>query len=154
MRMWNYMDTASTGAGDLGAIVSSVSDAAGDGRSVSSLSVGDDHRPPTADHVVQVFWLASNVEGSRWKNPRQVSAYHYPRIHGPVSPTFARIWCAPDHTLLISGTAIVGHVSQHHDDAMAQLEETVRNLSSFRAMSVVAALPSKDLLKVYVRDPA
>jgi chorismate lyase/3-hydroxybenzoate synthase len=61
---------------------------------------------------------------------------------------------APDDTLLISGTAsIVGHHSQHHDDAMEQLEETVRNLSSF-APHVRRPRSSNrgDLLKVYVRE--
>jgi chorismate lyase/3-hydroxybenzoate synthase len=58
--------------------------------------------------------------------------------------------------VLISGTAsIVGHVSQHHDDAMEQLEETVRNLTAFNAhASRRRTTASKDLLKVYLRDPA
>src|SRR4029453_9385002 len=83
-------------------------------------------------HILQVFWLAGKVPGTSLENPRQVSAYHYPRVHGPTSPTFARALIAPDQTGLISGTAsIVGHASQHHDDPMEQLEETVRNLSAF-----------------------
>jgi chorismate lyase/3-hydroxybenzoate synthase len=157
LRMWNYMDAINEGAGDLERYRQFC---VGRGRGLGEASQGypsataiGRHRP---DHVVQVFWLAGNVPGQALENPRQVSAYHYPRVHGPVSPTFARALVAPDHTLLISGTAsIVGHVSQHHDDAMAQLEETVRNLSSFAPhVSRRRTAASKDLLKVYVRDPA
>jgi chorismate lyase/3-hydroxybenzoate synthase len=157
LRMWNYMDAINEGAGDLeryrqfcvgrGRGLGEVS------QSYPSATAIGRHRP---DHVVQVFWLAGTVPGQSLENPRQVSAYHYPRVHGPVSPTFARALVAPDHTLLISGTAsIVGHVSQHHDDAMAQLEETLRNLGSFAPhVSRRRTAASKDLLKVYVRDPA
>lgn len=157
LRMWNYMDAINDGAGDMERYRQFC---VGRGRGLGEVShsypsataIGR-HRP---DHVLQVFWLAGKVPGRSLENPRQVSAYHYPRVHGPVSPTFARALVAPDDTLLISGTAsIVGHVSQHHDDAMAQLEETVRNLGSFApyvGRSRTAA--SRDLLKVYVRDPA
>ena len=157
LRMWNYMDAINEGAGDLERYRQFC---VGRGRGLgdasqaypSATAIGR-QRP---DHIVQVFWLAGNVPGQSLENPRQVSAYHYPRIHGPVSPTFARALIAPDQTLLISGTAsIVGHVSQHHDDAMAQLEETVRNLGSFAPhVSRHRSASSKDLLKVYVRDPA
>lgn len=156
LRMWNYMDAINQGAGDLERYRQFC---VGRGRGLgefsqsypSATAIGR-HRP---DHVLQVFWLAGIVPGQALENPRQVSAYHYPRVHGPVSPTFARALLAPDHTLLISGTAsIVGHVSQHHDDAMAQLEETARNLSSFSPhFSRRRTAASKDLLKVYVRDP-
>jgi chorismate lyase / 3-hydroxybenzoate synthase len=59
---------------------------------------------------------------------------------------------------LISGTAsIVGHVSQHPGDPLAQLDETLRNLNvlierASQHRSSGANVPM--LLKVYVRDPA
>jgi chorismate lyase/3-hydroxybenzoate synthase len=156
LRMWNYMDAINEGAGDLeryrqfnvgrgrglGDVIQSYPSATAIGR----------QRP---NHILQVFWLAGKVAGQSLENPRQVSAYHYPRVHGPVSPVFARALIAPDHTLLISGTAsIVGHHSQHHDDAMEQLEETVRNLSSFAPhVRRPRTAAQGDLLKVYVRDP-
>jgi chorismate lyase/3-hydroxybenzoate synthase len=157
LRMWNYMDAINEGAGDmeryrqfcvgrgrgLGAVTQSYPSASALGR----------HIP---DHLLQVFWLAGKAPGKAIENPRQVSAYHYPRVHGPVSPTFARALVAPDETVLISGTAsIVGHVSQHHDDPMEQLEETVRNLAAL--MPHVGRMPgssSADVFKIYVRDPA
>ena len=84
------------------------------------------------------------------ENPRQVSAYRYPREHGPASPSFSRAALGPDHTLFVSGTAsIVGHVSRHHSDPLAQLDETLRNLQALNALPESRS----DLLKVYVRDP-
>ncbi len=157
LRMWNYMDAINEGTGDMERYRQFC---VGRGRGLGEVS--QSYPSATAigrqrsDHILQVFWLAARVPGRSLENPRQVAAYHYPRIHGPVSPTFARALIAPDDTLLISGTAsIVGHVSQHHDDAMAQLEETVRNLGSFAPhISRGRTANSKDLLKVYVRDPA
>ena len=155
LRMWNYMDAINEGAGDmeryrqfcvgrgrgLGAVTQAYPSASALGR----------HIP---DNVLQVFWLAGKVSGKAIENPRQVSAYHYPRVHGPVSPTFARALVSPDETVLISGTAsIVGHVSQHHDDPMEQLEETVRNLAAL--IPHVGRTPGSsgnDVFKIYVRD--
>lgn len=155
LRMWNYMDAINDGAGDmeryrqfcvgrgrgLGIVTQAYPSASALGR----------HIP---DHLLQVFWLAGKVPGKAIENPRQVSAYHYPRVHGPVSPTFARALVAPDETVLISGTAsIVGHVSQHHDDPMEQLEETVRNLAAL--IPHVGRTPGssdQDVFKIYVRD--
>lgn len=162
LRMWNYMDAINEGAGDTEryrqfcvgrarGLEAAAPDSANKG--YPSASALGRHVP---DHLLQVFWLASKVPGKAVENPRQVSAYHYPRIHGPVSPSFSRALVAPDATVLISGTAsIVGHVSQHHDNPMEQLEETVRNLAALTPhVSRTRWSASKDLLKVYVRDPA
>jgi chorismate lyase / 3-hydroxybenzoate synthase len=157
LRMWNYLDAINEGDGDLERYRQFC---VGRGRGLghvtqaypSATAIGRQQ----ADHVLQVFWLAGKVPGTAVENPRQVSAYHYPRIHGPVSPSFSRALVAPDQTVLISGTAsIVGHVSQHLDDAMEQLEETVRNLTAFNSHARRRGpTASKDLLKVYVRDAA
>ncbi len=157
LRIWNYLDAINEGAGDMERYRQfCVGRVRGMGNVTqgfpSATAIGRQH----LDHKLQVFWLAGNVAGKAIENPRQVSAYHYPRVHGPVSPSFSRALVAPDSTVLISGTAsIVGHVSQHHDDAMKQLEETVRNLTAFNSHASCRRTPaSKDLLKVYVRDPA
>jgi chorismate lyase / 3-hydroxybenzoate synthase len=157
LRMWNYMDAINEGTGDMERYRQFC---VGRGRGLgdvtqsypSATAIGRHH----ADHLVQVFWLAAKAPGQAVENPRQISAYQYPRVYGPVSPTFSRALVAPDSTVLISGTAsIVGHISQHHDDAMEQLEETVRNLTAFNAhISHRRTSASRDLLKVYVRDPA
>ena len=71
-----------------------------------------------------------------------------------MSPTFARATVAADGTLLISGTAsIVGHSSVHDDNTIAQLDETLRNLSALRALATTAPA-ARTLFKVYVRDAA
>lgn len=160
LRMWNYLDAINEGADDLERYRQFC---VGRARALAD-AVGLPYPAATAvgrqcaTHQVQVFWLAGRQPGTAVENPRQVSAYHYPRVHGPVSPSFSRATLVGDGTVLISGTAsIVGHDSQHHDDALEQLEETLRNLSAVtshanhhRASSTV----QRELLKVYVRDPA
>lgn len=150
LRMWNYFDAINAGDGDAERYRQFV---VGRARGLD----GAAHEPyPAATaigrqqttHRLQVYWLAARVPGRPVENPRQVSAYRYPREHGPVSPGFARATLAADDTLLVSGTAsIVGHESRHTGNAREQLEEIARNL---------AALPerARRLLKVYVRDPA
>lgn len=157
LRMWNYMDAINEGSGDLERYRQfNVGRGRGLGEVSQSYPSATAIGKQRADHILQVFWLAGKVAGQSLENPRQVSAYHYPRVHGPVSPVFARALIAPDDTLLISGTAsIVGHHSQHLDDAMEQLEETLRNLSSFAPyVRRPRTSTSGDLLKVYVREPA
>jgi chorismate lyase / 3-hydroxybenzoate synthase len=159
LRMWNYLDAINEGDGDAERYRQfCVGRALGLGRPHSkrlpaATAIG---RQQTTHHV-QVFWVAARVDGTAIENPRQVSAYHYPRAHGPVSPSFSRAMVAPDRTVLVSGTAsIVGHVSQHEGDAQAQLAETLRNLAAVTAHAGVRrdAARRQDLLKVYVRDPA
>ena len=80
-----------------------------------------------AGSPLTVVVAASRVEPVALENPRQTSAYLYPRRYGPRSPAFARAMLLPDcagATLFISGTAsIVGHESQHRG-IDAQLKET------------------------------
>lgn len=159
LRMWNYLDAINEGVGDLERYRQFC---VGRARALDD-DAGMPYPAATAigrqrtTHQLQVFWLAGRQPGAAIENPRQVSAYHYPRVHGPVSPSFSRATVLNDGTALISGTAsIVGHVSQHHDDALEQLEETLRNLSALtsHAGKQQPAVTSKELLKVYVRDPS
>lgn len=68
------------------------------------------------------------------ENPRQVSAYHYPRDYGERAPAFARggrAELAGTPYLLISGTAsIVGHASRHVGDIQAQTHEALDNIAA------------------------
>ena len=112
--------------------------------------------------VVQVYWLASRRAGCSLENPRQISAYHYPRTYGPQPPSFARAMLAPSppmRPLFISGTAsIVGHVSMHVDDIAGQLDEILVNLRALlqHAHHLHPIIPSwftsRSYLKVYIRD--
>lgn len=114
--------------------------------------------------VLQVYWLAAREPGIPLENPRQVSAYRYPRQYGPQPPVFARALLAAagsDLPLMLSGTAsVVGHLSLHHDSTEQQLQEIFVNFSALisaaqtHAPSLPDAFGTGSRLKVYVRDPA
>jgi chorismate lyase/3-hydroxybenzoate synthase len=155
LRIWNYMDAINGGDGDeeryrqfcVGRLRG-----LGDAKECdfpAASALGHQH----ATRRLQVYWLASRAPGKHFENPRQVSAYRYPRTHGPVSPSFARATLSLDGTLLISGTAsIVGHVSQHVGDPLAQLDEIVRNLATLGATPDGKEPPENCMFKIYVRD--
>jgi chorismate lyase/3-hydroxybenzoate synthase len=91
------------------------------------------------------------------ENPRQVSAWHYPRQYGRTPPSFARAMTLPARdALAISGTAaIVGHASAHEGDLDAQLGETLTNLEALLATAGMAAgFDTRSPLKAYVRHSA
>lgn len=68
------------------------------------------------------------------ENPRQISAYEYPEEYGPRTPSFSRatlLHTAQNELLFISGTAsIVGHLTMHPLDVVAQTTETLENLDA------------------------
>jgi chorismate lyase/3-hydroxybenzoate synthase len=89
----------------------------------------------TAQGPLQVAVLASRRPVITIENPRQVSAYHYPRQYGQEPPLFSRAaWFAQERgqdLLFISGTAsIVGHESLHPGDALAQTRESLLNITA------------------------
>jgi chorismate lyase/3-hydroxybenzoate synthase len=112
---------------------------------------------------LSIIALVSKHDFFPAENPRQVSAYRYPRQYGPKSPKFARAGCVgtqDHHLFLISGTAaIIGHESAHPYDTKLQLEETLDNLEHLaRAMSDAPGggpemkLDNDSILRVYLRD--
>jgi enamine deaminase RidA (YjgF/YER057c/UK114 family) len=115
----------------------------------------------TADQLV-LYFLASRARPLFIENPRQVSAYHYPRDYGPRSPLFARaavLRTERGATLFISGTAsIVGHRTVHAGDAAAQTRETLTNIQAVIAEANLRQRERFTLagltLKVYVRRAA
>jgi len=86
------------------------------------------------DNTLKIAFLASTLKPQSIENPRQVSAYFYPKQYGTVPPVFSRAALFPQGigtTLFISGTAsIVGHESWHRGDIKAQTRETLQNLNS------------------------
>jgi hypothetical protein len=107
-----------------------------------------------------IYFLASRSAARAIENPRQVSAYHYPRKYGPDSPIFTRAALTVDgigEQLFISGTAsIVGHRSVHPGDAVAQARESAANVAALVSAANAAAGSARysaDALhyKVYVR---
>jgi chorismate lyase/3-hydroxybenzoate synthase len=108
--------------------------------------------------------LASNQDFNPVENPRQVSAFRYPREYGPRSPKFSRggFVSAELHTLfLISGTAaVVGHKSNFPYNTSLQLDETFKNLahlceeiSNLTPAKPIFALDDKSVLRVYLKNP-
>ena len=83
---------------------------------------------------LQIHFLAGKHPGMHIENPRQVSAYHYPPIYGPKSPSFARATLVPmgnEPKLFIAGTAsIVGHATQHQGNFEDQTQETLCNIEA------------------------
>lgn len=88
----------------------------------------------TDELYVSVLAAKPSVAIAHYENPRQISAYDYPRQYGPRSPSFARstrIERGGEALLLLSGTAsIVQHESLHIGDLEAQCAETCRNVSA------------------------
>ncbi|MFO1429418.1 MAG: hypothetical protein U1F76_04645 [Candidatus Competibacteraceae bacterium] len=105
-----------------------------------------------------LYALAARQSGIQIENPRQLSAFRYPRRYGPKSPSFSRSilksWGTGASHLYLSGTAsIVGHLTRHHHDPIAQLHESLLNVETLleqagRRIQVPFRLA---LLKVYVR---
>ena len=164
LRIWNYLDAITLGDGDAERYRRfCVGRARGLGDfDTTSLPAATAIGRCDDERVIQVYWLAAREAGTPVENPRQVSAYRYPRQYGPQSPSFARAMLPPAGgamPLLLSGTAsVVGHASQHEGELLAQLDETLANFDALLAAARVHAptLPSQfgagTRLKVYVRD--
>jgi chorismate lyase / 3-hydroxybenzoate synthase len=164
LRIWNYFDAINRGSGDderykLFCV----------GRTAGQRSYAPNETYPAAtcigrrdgSPILQVYCLAGRAPGMPLENPRQTSAYRYPRQYGPAAPSFSRAMLASDRLIMISGTAsIVGHASRHPGDVRAQLQETLTNLSNLlqRAAGttpgITPRLGAESLLKIYLRDPS
>ncbi|MDQ3288977.1 MAG: pteridine-dependent deoxygenase [Pseudomonadota bacterium] len=167
LRVWNYLDGITVGEGDeeryrrfcLGR-ANGLRAGLGEDPAVlpAATAIGRIGSP----RKLQLYWLASRTPGTALENPRQLSAYRYPRQYGPQPPSFARAMLPPEGSavpLLLSGTAaIVGHQSHHPDSVATQLDETLTNLGCMidagRALrpSLPAELGPHSRLKVYVRE--
>lgn len=110
---------------------------------------------------LSVAFLAGRTPTLAIENPRQTSAYHYPRQYGAQSPTFSRASLALLHDqelLFLSGTAsIVGHQTLHTGDVRSQTTETLANIEAVVAQTNLLVQGARkfhlhDLqLRVYVR---
>jgi len=167
VKIWNYIGGINEGEGDNERYRQFST-----GRALAfSESEIDDEIAPTGtgvgmmqDRGLIIIALCSKRKFSLAENPRQVSAYRYPRQYGPQSPKFGRggsVATASQRLHLISGTAaIVGHESMHPGDTEAQLDETLRNLDSLcdsvseiDQESPKLVLDEQSVLRVYLRDP-
>ena len=110
-----------------------------------------------------VAFLASATPVIPIENPRQVSAFLYPRDYGPRPPTFSRAALAQtpgQEMVFVSGTAsIVGHQTVHPGDVRAQTAESLDNIAAVleaaKPHSRRGGFALPDLAyRVYVRDAA
>jgi len=158
-RIWNYLGDINDGKGDeerykhfCTGRIGGMGDVFAQGFPAAT-AIGH-HAGPS---LLQVYLLATDRPGTRVENPRQVSAWQYPRQYGRTPPSFARATLLPaDDVLAISGTAaVVGHASAHAGDIDAQLGETLRNLDALLAAGgMPAGFDARSPLKVYVRHAA
>ncbi len=101
-----------------------------------------------------IYFLAARAPATLIENPRQVSAYRYPPVYGPTSPSFSRA-ALHAQTLFISGTAsIAGHETRHPGDLPGQIAETVTNLQALIGASGQTVAGADWALKIYLRNPA
>lgn len=159
MRIWNYLGAINQGSGDAERY-KHFCDGRAQGMGTffaegfpAATAIG--HRGPP--HRMQIYLLACDQPGNRVENPRQVSAWQYPRQYGRTPPSFARAMTLPaQDALAISGTAaVVGHASAHQDDLVAQLDETLTNLEALLASAdMTAGFDTHSPLKAYVRHSA
>lgn len=109
-----------------------------------------------------IFFLASRSSARHLENPRQVSAFEYPKRYGPQSPSFSRASLSDvgdGKALLISGTAsIVGHESQRTDDLAGQYDEALTNIDRLiqaveqDAHPGLRGIADLSVVKIYLRD--
>ena len=130
---------------------------------VLSAEAGFEARLPAATAIgtrgeaLLIYVLGTRQPGVQIENPRQVSAFRYPRQYGPRSPSFSRArrldW-ADGADLIVSGTAsVVGHETAHPGDAARQLRETLENLQQLRRDAGAHDWPSV-CTKLFVRNAA
>ena len=160
VRAWNHVPRINDGEGDgeryrlfCAGRSQALADHGYDSSSYSAASaVGN-----VGDALV-IYLLASREPGRHVENPRQVSAYAYPRQYGPRPPSFARAtakrWRNAHH-LYVSGTAsILGHRSTALGDVAGQLSVTLGNIDRLLAAADMPVDDGLDVMRVYVRDPA
>ena len=164
LRCWNYFGDIHAGAGDEERYRQFC---AGRYRALSAAPDFESRLPAatvigSAEPGTLIYFFAAREPGRQVENPRQVSAFRYPREYGPNAPSFSRAVLKPwdgGTQLFVSGTAsVVGHLSVHGGDAGAQFRETLANLRALlQAAAGVAGAPGAwqpVALKVYVREPA
>lgn len=164
LRAWNYLSEITCGEGDaeryrqfsLGR------------HNALALTPGFEQQLPAATAIgtpeggLVIYFLAARAPARQVENPRQISAYAYPRQYGPKSPSFSRatlVHWEDGAELLVSGTAsVVGHETRHFGDVAAQMKETLSNLDSLlieaeRQPGVGPGRLQAEALRLYVRDP-
>jgi len=164
VRIWNHIPAIGAGEGDNECYKRFC---LGRGEALDRYHSG--RHPPAGTGVgikpglpLHVLVLASKRAPRLLENPRQVSAFRYPRQYGPRSPSFSRAVALRGRErdfLFVSGTAaIVGHHSQHEQDLAAQVTETLANWEQLFEVYAFGGnrLPgfhSEAVFRAYLRHP-
>ncbi len=166
LKIWNYIPGINQGTGDeelyrqfcLGRADAVLIDPGDRPPLPAATAIGS----PGDEPALQVYFLAAALPGLDVENPRQVSAWRYPRQYGPRSPLFSRgtiLRLNGSQQFLISGTAsVVGHQTHHENQVANQLSESLRNVRSLLEEGhrltgdSHAQLDNQGLLKVYIRN--
>lgn len=165
LRVWNYLGDLHKGSGDQERYRQFV---AGRYKALSLQNNFEHHLPAataigTAGDELLIYFLAGRSAGWQIENPRQVSAFRYPRQYGPRSPSFSRAMLIPwqdGAELMVSGTAsVVGHETLHPGNPAAQLSESMTNMQVIlRGAAERINLREQDWIpqigKLYVRSSA
>ncbi len=164
LRMWNFLSRITEGEGDAERYRQFNT---GRGRALELKREIERKLPAataigTAEGGLMIYFIgAAEVQGVQVENPRQVSAFQYPRQYGIKSPSFSRatrVEWADGGDLLVSGTAsVVGHETRHADDLVAQLRETFANLDALVAAATVqrgGGVYRPHSFKLYLSQPA
>jgi len=167
LKIWNYVPGINLGQGDeelyrqfcLGRADAVLIDPGDSPPLPAATAIGSDAEEP----ALQVYFLAAALPGLDVENPRQVSAWRYPRQYGPKSPLFSRgtiLRLSGSQQFLIAGTAsVVGHQTHHENQVANQLSESLRNVNSLLEEGhrltgdSHARLDGDGMLKVYIRNP-
>lgn len=167
VRIWNYFDDINSGDDDFEEYRRFC---VGRAEAFDALDIHDESSPTgTAIGTrngggLALIAIASNRDFQPVENPRQTSAFLYPRQYGPRSPKFSRggLLSLDTHDLfLISGTAaVVGHESNHPYNTSLQAEETLRNLAllcdetaSLKPGKTQFFVDRNSFLRVYLKNP-
>lgn len=168
LRLWNYLPAINAGSGDderyrrfcVGRGRALEAAGLADAQMCAATAIGGEHP------IMQLVALVGRRPGVSIENPRQVSAWNYPRDYGPRQPAFARATAVPltegRTGVLISGTAsVVGHATAHPGDVEAQTDEAasnldavLRNAASILDQPALATFSPEALARVYVRNAA
>jgi len=166
IRAWNYMPAINRGEGDqeryrrfCSGRAQALEEMAVDEAGLSACTaIGTD------EERLRIYLLSARSPALHIENPRQVSAYRYPRRYGPRSPSFARATAlrgqGDEVVLSVSGTAsVVGHETRHEGDVMAQADEIIANIDTLldhsaaeTGRSGLRSFNPHSLIRVYVRE--
>jgi len=156
-RIWNFIPNINSGSGDCEEYKKFC---VGRAKAFAELGFADKEFPAASGlgHHSKgaVIYLLASRSGAptHFENPRQQSAYHYPRVYGPRSPSFARatrVDLDGEAEVFVSGTAsIIGYESKAPGKLSEQMTITVENINALVDHIDSAPQPLK-AVRVYLR---